>query len=209
MFVIWSGVTPLLDPDNYYLRHIFERTATINPDHSVIWKDSLTDLTSDFLQYNWTECMYPSASPNSDDKIYILFQADDLAGSYQKGVSISGYSGQTSITENNMIVISPDKNDIGVGTGDRKELKPSFSVSRNYPNPFTGKTVVNVYLQKSGDLNLDITNVMGQKVMSIPKGQAPAGSSQFVIDGNGLSSGVYFYTVSLDNQSITNKMIVQ
>jgi hypothetical protein len=209
MFVVWSGVTPLLDPDNFYLRHIYERTAAIKPDHSIIWKDSLTDLTSDFLQYNWTECMYPSVSPTSDDKIYILFQADDLAGSYVKGVNIAGYSGQTSITENNMIVLSPDKNDIGVGTGDRKVNHPAFTVSKNYPNPFTAKTVVNAYLQKPGNLSMDITDVMGQKVMSIHKGITPAGSCQFVIDGSRLSAGVYFYTVRLDNQSITNKMIVQ
>jgi len=209
MFVVWSGVTPLLDPDDFYLRHIYERTATINPDHSITWKDSLTDITSDFLQYNWTECMYPSMSPTSDDKIYILFQADDLAGSYVKGVNVTGYIGQTSITENNMIVLSPDKNDIGVGTGNGKEAKPGFYVSKNYPNPFNGKTIVNVYLQKPGNLTLDITNVTGQKVMSIQKGASPAGSNQFVIDGTGLSAGVYFYTVRLDNQSITNKMIVQ
>jgi hypothetical protein len=208
LFMVWSGVTPLLDPDNFYLRHIYERTAVINPDHSITWKENLTDLTSDFLQYNWTECMYPSASPNSDDRIYILFQADDLAGSYVKGVNISGYSGQTSITENNMIVVSPDKNDIGVGTNNKKENHLAFSVSKNYPNPFSGKTVVNVYLQKPGDLSLDVTNVMGQKVMTMPKGFSPAGSSQFEIDGSGLSTGVYFYTIRLGNQSITNKMIV-
>jgi hypothetical protein len=209
MFVIWSGVTPLLDPDDFYLRHIFERTATINPDHSIMWHDSLTDLTSDFIQYFYRECMYPSASPKSDDRIYVLFQADDLAGSYMKGNLATGYQGQTGITENDMIVLSPLKNELYVGISDKEKPGSTFFVSPNYPNPFNGKTVVNVYLQKPGNLTMDITNVMGQKVMSIPKGASPAGSSQFVIDGSRLSAGVYFYTVSLDNQSITNKMIVQ
>jgi hypothetical protein len=107
-----------------------------------------------------------------------------------------------------MIVISPDKNDIGVGVKNKKKDTPSFSVSRNYPNPVVGKTVVNTYLQKPGDLSLEITNVMGQQVLLIDKGFAPSGSSQFVIDGSQLSAGVYFYTVRLNAESITQKMIV-
>ncbi len=209
MFVIWSGVTPLLDPDNYFLRHIFERTATIQSDHSIIWGDSLTDLTGDFPQYNWMECMYPSASPTSDDKIYIIFQADDLAGSYVKGINIPGYSGQTSVTENNMIVLSPLKTDLYVGISDKGKPSPAFSVSPNYPNPFSGKTVVNAYLKRPGNLTMEITDVLGQKVMNIEKGASPEGSCQFVIDGSQFSSGVYFYTVRLNNESITHKMIVQ
>jgi len=209
MFVIWSGVTSLEDGDDFYLRHIYERTASIQPDHSIVWGDSLTDLTSDFLQYNWMECMYPSVSPTSDDKIYILFQADDMAGSYVKGQLVAGYSGQTSITENNMIVLSPLKSDLYVGINDKPKPSSSFSVSPNYPNPFSGKTSVNAYLQRPGNLTMEITNVMGQKVMNIEKGASPEGSCQFVIDGSQLSSGVYFYTVRLNNESITHKMIVQ
>jgi hypothetical protein len=209
MFLVWSGVTMLLDPDEFYLRHIFERTAHINPDHNISWNEGIKELTNDFIQYNWTECMYPSASPTSDDKIYILFQADDLAGSYVKGQLVTGYTGQTSITENNMIVISPDKNDIGVGTGTKKEINPAFSVSNNYPNPVKGKTVVNAYIQTPGNLSMEITNVMGQNVMNIQKGLSPSGTSQFVFDGNSLSPGIYFYTVKFGNERITKKMIVE
>jgi hypothetical protein len=209
IFVIWSGVTPLLDPDNFYLRHIYERTAKKYPDNNVMWQDSLTDITSDFLQYNWTECAYPDIAQNSDDNIYVLFMADDLAGSYVKGVNISGYSGQTSVTENNMIAIKRAKTDLYVGTGEKKEAKPSFAVSKNYPNPVVGKTTVNVNIQKPGGLLLEVTNLMGQKLMSVEKGNVSAGTYRFDIDGSQLASGIYFYTVKYNNESITNKMVVE
>jgi hypothetical protein len=209
MFVIWSGVTPLLDPDNFYLRHIYERTAKIFPNHDVMWQDSLTDLTSDFLQYNWTECVYPDIAANSDDKIYVLFQADDLAGGYVKGLNISGYSGQTSVTENFMIAISRDKTDLYVGNGEKKEVKPSFTVSKNYPNPVNDLTTVSINIQKPGKLLLDLTNLTGQKLISMEKANLTAGNYYFVIDGSRLASGIYFYTVKFNNESITNKMIVE
>ena len=209
LFVIWSGVTTLVDPDDFWLRHIIERTASIQSDHSIMWHDSLTDLTSDFLQYNWTECMYPNIAPNSDSKIYVLFQGDDLAGCYVKSTLITGYSGQTSITENNMIVLNPDKTDLYVGTGDKKGAKSSFTVSKNYPNPVIDLTTVNVNIQKPGNLILEVTNLMGQNLISMEKVNLPAGIYRFVIDGSQLSSGAYFYTVKLNNESITNKMIVE
>jgi len=209
MFVIWAGVTPLLDPDNYYLRHIYERTAKIHPDHSVMWHDSLIDITSDFLQYNWTECMYPDIAQNSDDNIYVLFMADDLGGSYVKGLNITGYSGQTSVTENNMIVIKRAKTDLYVGTGDKKEIKPSFAVSKNYPNPVVDHTTISVNIQKPGDAILEVTNLMGQKLMSVEKANLTAGNYYFEIDGSQLAPGIYFYTVKFNNESITNKMVVE
>ncbi len=209
MFVIWSGVTPLLDPDEFYLRHIFERTAIIQPDHSIFWLDSLIDLTGDFLQYNWMECMYPDVAANSDNKIYVLFQGDDLAGSYMKGLNITNYSGQTSVTENNMIVLSPSKYDLGIWDGVKKKVKPSFAVSKNYPNPVIDLTTVNVNIQKPGNLILEVTNLMGQNLFSMEKANLTAGNYRFVIDGSQLATGVYFYTVKFNNGSITNKMIVE
>jgi hypothetical protein len=209
MFLIWAGVTPLLDPDNYYIRHIFERTGKIYSDHGVMWQDSLTDLTSDFLQYNWTECMYPDIAANSDDNIYVLFQADDLAGSYVKGLNISGYSGQTSVTENNMIFLSRAKTDLYVGTENKKKPEPSFTVSQNYPNPAKDLTTVNINIRKPGNPILEITNLTGQKLSSIEKTNLTTGTYRFVIVCSQLVPGIYFYTVKLNNESITKKFIVE
>ena len=209
MFVIWSGVTPLLDPDNFYLRHIYNRTAKIYPDHNVMWHDSLIDITSDFLQYNWTECYYPDIAQNSDDNIYVAFMADDLAGSFVKGVNIAGYSGQTSVTENNFIVIAREKTDLFVGTGDKKEIKSLFTVAKNYPNPVNGQTNINFNIQKPGTALLTITNVAGQKLITMEKTNLTAGTHRFTVDCSQLASGIYFYTVTFNNESITNKMIVE
>jgi hypothetical protein len=209
IFVIWAGVTPLVDPDNYYLRHIYERTAKIYPDHNVMWQDSLTDITSDFLQYNWTECMFPDIAANSDDNIYVAFMADDLAGSYVKGVNIAGYSGQTSVTENNIIVLKRAKTDLYVGTDNKKDAALSFSVSKNYPNPVVGQTNINVNVQKPGNAILEVTNLTGQKLISIEKANLSAGTYRFTIDGSQFAPGIYFYTVKFNNESITNKMIVE
>ena len=209
MFVIWAGVTPLLDPDNFYLRHIYERTGKVYSDHGVIWQDSLTDITNDFLQYNWTECMYPDIASNSDDNIYILFQADDPAGSYVKGLNISGYSGQTSVTENNMIFLSREKTDLYVGTGAKKDHLPSLAVFQNYPNPARDQTIIGFSISKPGNPILEIINFAGQKILASDKPDLSAGNHRFDVDCRHFAPGVYFYTVKVNGESVTKKMIVQ
>jgi hypothetical protein len=83
------------------------------------------------------------------------------------------------------------------------------SVSSNFPNPFKGTTSVTVNLTNGGNLSLEVSNLLGQKLMTLDKGNVNAGQYQFTIDGSKLTSGVYFYTVKVNDQSFTNKMIVE
>jgi len=209
LFLIWTCPTVNLDPDGWMLRHIFERTATLGTGNSVVWNDNINDLNSDFLYTN-TECMYPElAQLTSADKFYVMFMADDYAGAYMKGLNVTDYAGQTAITENYQTILSVDKTSVGVGIGDKnKKDVTSFKVSPNYPNPFRGTTSIGVTTQKAGNLSIDVTNLTGQKVISINKGFTNAGSYRYSIDCSQLSAGVYFYTVTLNNESRTMKMIV-
>ena len=152
VFLAWAGATTLVDPNNYTLRHLFGRDGVISGD-TVLWhQDTLVDITGDWIQYNFSECMYPSASPTTDDSyVYILFQADAYGGSYVKGLNISGYNGQTQPDDNYMTVIKWAK-PLWVGTTE-KHAKPAFSVGQNFPNPVNGLTSVNVYIQYPGDLS--------------------------------------------------------
>ena len=81
-------------------------------------------------------------------------------------------------------------------------------VSQNYPNPFSGTSVITVKLEKATDLSLEVFNLTGQKVYEINNGKVGAGSHTLTIDASNLSSGVYFYTVFAGENSVTKKMIV-
>ncbi len=83
------------------------------------------------------------------------------------------------------------------------------SVSQNYPNPFNKTSNVVVNLKTGSTLSLIVTNMIGQKVMQIDKGQVNAGEYTFTIDASNLPDGVYFYTVMAGKDETTNKMIVK
>jgi Secretion system C-terminal sorting domain len=208
VFLVWAGATSLVDPNNFNLRHIYGRDGVISGD-TVMWhNDTLIDLTGDWIQYNFAECMFPSTSPTSDAYVYILFQTDDYGGSYVKSINATGtWQGQTSPDDNFMTVIRWEK-PIWTGVNEKHE-KPTFSVGQNFPNPVDGVTRVNVYLQNGGGLSLKVTNLTGQVLMSMEKTNVLPGVSQFVIDGNKLAPGVYFYSVKQGDVQVTKKMIIQ
>jgi hypothetical protein len=82
-------------------------------------------------------------------------------------------------------------------------------VGQNYPNPVKGITFFNITLGKSADVTIDVLNIMGQKIMSIEKGEMNSGMHQITLDGSQMNPGIYFYTVKIDGESHTHKMIVE
>lgn len=81
--------------------------------------------------------------------------------------------------------------------------------ARIFPNPVHGIGTLTVNMKQAGNLSIEITNMVGQKVMSFDKGFVNAGSQQFTVDASGLQAGVYFYTVKLNDQKFTGKMVVE
>lgn len=204
LFALWSGVTTLRDQYSYLLRHIFARAST---DNGQTWRDTIVDLTGDFL-YTWSECVFPSASPTSTDHLYIIMMADLEAGLQFYGSQ--GAQGQTATTQNDMTILTPLKVDIIVpGVGVNEQQPPVLQVSQNSPNPFRNSSVVYVNLTKPGELSMEISSITGQNILTISKGTVSSGNHQFLIDGSQFSAGIYCYTVKTTNGSVTRKMVVE
>jgi hypothetical protein len=90
-----------------------------------------------------------------------------------------------------------------------KETKSITSVSQNYPNPFSQTSTIRVDLVEKASLKLVVTNLLGQQVMEISRGDVQAGIHEFKVDGSKLGNGIYFYTVYAGTDSVTRKMIVE
>jgi hypothetical protein len=83
-----------------------------------------------------------------------------------------------------------------------------FKLSQNYPNPFNPNTVINYSVPKDGMVTLKVYNVSGQLVKELMNSQQIAGSYNVVFNANGLSSGIYFYTIETSGFTDTKKMIL-
>ncbi len=88
------------------------------------------------------------------------------------------------------------------------EANLSFEVSQNNPNPFSTITTVDISSSRVDKVSIEVSNLMGQSIYTIDAGVIN-GNMKVNIPAKDLKTGVYFYTVTIGNESVTKKMIVE
>lgn len=78
-----------------------------------------------------------------------------------------------------------------------------------YPNPANNATTITYSLNKSGNVNIVITDIMGRTVKTMEQGSQVAGTSYNVnLNTSDLANGTYFYTLSVDGERQTKKLVI-
>ncbi len=73
----------------------------------------------------------------------------------------------------------------------------SFVLWQNYPNPFNGQTTVSYDLPSDSYVTVCLFNSLGETVTTFVDGFQSAGTRKELLEAGGLSSGAYFYRVSI------------
>ena len=93
--------------------------------------------------------------------------------------------------------------------GGEKEIIPSnFVLKQNYPNPFNPLTRISYGLDITSNVKLSLYDVRGGFVETLINKRINAGNHDFMLDASHLSSGVYFYTMTVNGASQTRKLIL-
>jgi dienelactone hydrolase len=77
------------------------------------------------------------------------------------------------------------------------EAPGAFALFQNYPNPFNTSTVVNYQLPAASEVRLVVYDLLGREVVVLVNERKLPGSYAVKFDAGGLSSGVYFYKLSV------------
>jgi uncharacterized protein (TIGR02145 family) len=89
----------------------------------------------------------------------------------------------------------------------------SFVLLPNYPNPFNPSTVIGYQLKTAASIQIEIYNVLGQKVKTLLDGLQPEGTGFVLWDGTddygrSLTGGVYLYSLRAKGIRINKKMVL-
>ena len=194
--IIYGGLAVGFDNEEYNYRHIMGR-YTDAVDGS--WGD-FEDYTRDVFHL-LNESVYPVAAPQLyGGNIHIIYQTDNLPGD-----ALQPSGGTYPAHENNMVYMP-----IGFAVGVNEQVaEANFEVSQNYPNPATDQTMIMVTTETTGQINLTLSNVLGQIVYRTSENANHMGSNAFKLNVANLDAGIYFYTIEMGNKSVTKKMIVK
>jgi len=88
------------------------------------------------------------------------------------------------------------------------EIPDEYHLFQNYPNPFNPSTKINFAVPGNGFVNLTIYDVLGNEVTTLINEEKAAGSYEVDFNAEGLTSGIYFYTLSAGSFNETKKMVL-
>lgn len=113
----------------------------------------------------------------------------DLVGGYINGVMY----GDTIIT--NVMQLST-------------EVPSSHSLSQNYPNPFNQSTIFNVQCSMREHIIIKVYDLTGREIETLVDEVMNPGVYQLRFNGEGLTSGIYFYRMTAGDFTETRKMVL-
>jgi hypothetical protein len=83
-----------------------------------------------------------------------------------------------------------------------------FELAQNFPNPFNPTTNIRFSIPEAGLVTLKVFNLLGQEVQTIINREMNSGSYQTDFNASKLSSGIYFYTIKVNDFTATKKMML-
>ncbi len=83
-----------------------------------------------------------------------------------------------------------------------------FVLRQNMPNPFNSSSTIIYKLVRPGFVRLSVYNIFGREIDVLAEGFHAPGTYEAMLDGRFLASGIYFYKLSSENNSIIKKCLL-
>jgi len=83
-----------------------------------------------------------------------------------------------------------------------------YSLQQNYPNPFNPNTQISFDIKKSGLVKLAVYDILGKEISVLVNDQMGTGTYSVNFDASDLPSGLYVYTLRINEFSESRKMML-
>lgn len=198
IYVCFASVMENLDNGSENYRHILGTYKAVGQDWSAI-----TDVTGSVI-HNFDECVFPFLAPVAAGyNNYLVYQKDDNPGMATWGPDPLDPYGDNYIVAGKIILPHIDS------TGIDDQGNASVFSTHVSPNPCSTQVEISVELIRPAILGLEIMNIMGQAIYTVPPANYATGSSVFKLDVSAFTPGLYFYTLTTGDGRVTNKIVVQ
>jgi|TARA_B100002003_G_scaffold203386_1_gene196022 hypothetical protein len=97
---------------------------------------------------------------------------------------------------------------VSLGVNQQISIPDNYKLFQNYPNPFNPTTTIQYEMPQNGNVNVSIYNIKGELVEELVDGYKNRGKYSIQWNPKNVSSGQYFYQISVDGFVQTRKMVL-
>lgn len=142
-------------------------------------------------------------------------EIDDDASNFVSGNVITDLTGDEFVDGDDLGIVEKNTRDFVQimfpegsvsGAASKEAERNEFTLKQNYPNPFNPSTAISFALQTPSDVKLSIFDMAGRELAVLVNSNLKAGDHSYNWNASGLSSGTYFYRLSVNGEQIVKQM---
>ena len=89
-----------------------------------------------------------------------------------------------------------------------RNIPAKYALDQNFPNPFNPSTTITYQIKDEGKVQIKLFDVLGREIKILVNETKQPGFYSFSYDAKNLNSGVYFYSIKVNDFMSTKKMIL-
>jgi hypothetical protein len=200
IYLSYSALMETLDQGEQNYRHVYAMQLK-----GSTWSDAV-DVTPDD---EYMECVFAGMARDVDSHVHWTYQRDS-----EPGLIVRGDEDQSAVNE--IVYLKVPVYSIELGIEDTtlgssiNEENSIVSQMSLYPNPATDYSTLSFTLESNTTLNVEVRDVLGKTVEFITVAKtAAAGSHNLFLNTSGFQSGIYFINLITENNTSSEKLIIQ
>ena len=152
-----------------------------------------------------------SIGNTGDLKEFQTFSAEiapDVSGQHDVYLKFTGTATEDLFQIHSLYFWAEGDTSTAVQTPDESILPQRFDLEQNFPNPFNPSTRIRFTLPVKSFVSLKVFDVSGREIAELAGKDFSAGRQTVHFNASRLASGVYFYTLAINDFLKTKKMLI-
>ena len=192
--------SPIINPGHQSLALSLDFQYEMEWENDTAFVSILGD--QDTATFIWTE-------QNWENHTELLpFETNSESFRIQIGINSDNTLEYRGINIDKLKLIYPSENNSMTINNNGNYIPKQILLHQNYPNPFNPITSITFELPVDSDVLLSIYNLTGKKVRTLIHEIKEAGKHTIQLNGNNLSSGIYFYALDTPSNKLVKKLVL-
>ena len=192
--------SPIINPGHQSLALSLDFQYEMEWENDTAFVSILGD--QDTATFFWTE-------QNWENHTELLpFETNSESFRIQIGINSDNTLEYRGINIDKLKLIYPSENNPMTINNNGNYIPKQILLHQNYPNPFNPITSITFELPVDSDVLLSIYNLTGKKVRTLIHEIKETGKHTIQLNGNNLSSGIYFYALDTPSNKLVKKLVL-